>query len=135
MKYLPLSLLVLITSLSPIFAQQEIGWKSNSHEMKMISDNGEESKLDIDAGFRYAEFENGERTFHFFYNGDERLVKHIRIMDEKTKLQIARGRGSLFWGNARLEFVDGESLKIKRKLNPNGYTIIGPYGPVFQVIK
>lgn len=59
--------------------------------------------------------------------------KHARIVDQESKLQVARGRGSYFWGNGRFEFIDGDIFKVKIKRNKMGYEVIGPYGPLFIV--
>jgi hypothetical protein len=32
-----------------------------------------------------------------------------------------------------MEFIDGENLELKIRINRNGYTIIGPCGPLFLV--
>ncbi len=115
------------------FSQNSSSWKTNLNEVKFISEDGKESQLDLDPGFRFAEFKFEGRELRFYFNRNQQKIKHIRINDEDTKLQIARGKGSWFWGSARMEFVSGETLKLKMDRNSNGYEIIGPYGPLFIV--
>lgn len=133
MKNLTLVLIFFILSSLEVLGQSKQGWNTNLNEIKFLSESGAESQLDVDPGFRYAEFKSEGRVFRFFFNRNQQMVKNFRIMDEESKLQIARGRGSWFWGNARMEFIDGENLELKIRRNRNGYTIIGPYGPLFLV--
>jgi hypothetical protein len=114
-------------------AQNEIGWKPNLDEVKFITQSGEESVLGVDPGLRYANLQHQQREYRLFYHRNDMRIKNIRIVDQKSGLQIARGRGNYFWGNARIEFVDEELVKLKIKRNQNGYTIIGPYGELFKV--
>lgn len=129
-------LLIFLVTFGIIFishSQTEIGWKPNLNEVKFVDQSGEESILGVDPGLRYANLQHQEREYRLFHNRNDIRIKNIRIVDLYTNIQIARGKGSYFWGNSRIEFVDGEILKLKRKNNPNGYTIIGPYGELFKV--
>ena len=113
---------------------QNVGqWNTPMYEVSFKSDSGEEAKMEIDKGYRYADLDFDGRKFHLFFNHDDKRIKMARIMEPKTNLQVARGRGSYFWGNARFEFVDGEVYKVKKKNHANGYEIIGPYGTLFKV--
>ncbi|GAA0878237.1 hypothetical protein GCM10009119_12050 [Algoriphagus jejuensis] len=103
------------------------------HEVTFSSDGETQAKMEIDQGYRFADLELEERSFHLFFNRDNASLKNARIVEPQSKLQIARGKGSYFWGNARFEFVGGEVYKIKRKKNVNGYEIIGPYGTLFKI--
>jgi hypothetical protein len=133
MKNLTLVLIFFILSSLAVLGQSKPGWNTNLNEIKFLSESGAESQLDVDPGFRYAEFKSEGRVFRFFFNRNQQMVRNVRIIDEESKLQVARGRGSWFWGNARMEFIDGENLELKIRRNRNGYTIIGPYGPLFLV--
>lgn len=127
---------IFLVTLGVIFvstAQNEIGWKPNLNEVKFVDQSGEESVLGVDPGLRYANLTHQDREYRLFYNRNDIRIKNIRIVDQKTSLQIARGKGSYFWGNSRIEFIDGDILKLKLKNNPNGYTIIGPFGELFNV--
>jgi len=64
---------------------------------------------------------------------DKQNFNQIRIINAKTKEEIARSKGGWGLGNAHLLFEDGLNYVMKREKNPNGYTIVGPYGPVFKV--
>lgn len=114
-------------------AQTSAEWKAPMYQVNFASDDGEEAKMEIDQGYRYADLDFDGRKFHLFFNHDINKIKKARIVEPKTNLQIARGKGSYFWGNARFEFVDGEVYKVKKKHKTNGYDIIGPYGILFKV--
>ncbi|WP_339869092.1 hypothetical protein [uncultured Algoriphagus sp.] len=114
-------------------AQNAAEWTAPMHQVNFKADSGEEAKMEIDRGYRYADLDFEGRTFHLFFNHDDNKIKKARIVEPKTNLQIARGKGSYFWGSARFEFVDGEVYKVKRKRHTNGYEIIGPNGILFKV--
>lgn len=132
MKNNLLTFTVLLMSFG-ITSAQNAEWKAPMHQVKFTSDSEEEVKMEIDKGYRYADLDFEGRKFHLFFNRDITNIKKARIVEPKTNLQIARGKGSYFWGNARFEFVDGEVYKLKRKNNANGYEIIGPFGTLFKV--
>jgi hypothetical protein len=133
MKKLIILLVFCVFGSFVVFGQNKSGWNSNHNEINFVTETGEKSKLDVDPGFRYAEFTTENRVFRFFFDRNKQAVRNFRIMDEESKLQIARGRGNWFWGNARMEFLDGESLKFKIRRNRNGYLISGPSGQLFVV--
>lgn len=114
-------------------AQSAPEWKAPMYQVSFISNTGEEAKMEIDKGYRYADLDYDGRTFHLFFNKNINGINKARIIDAKTNLQMARGKGSYFWGNARFEFIDGTTYKVIKKNNANGYEIIGPYGTLFKV--
>lgn len=97
-----------------------------------MENGSEEAIMKVDPGFNYADLSHEERNYRILTYGTNK-IKYARIIDQDSKLQIARGRGSYFWGNARFEFVDGDVFKLKMKRNRTGYEIIGPYGSLFVV--
>ena len=133
MKSSLLFIILFFVTIGMTKAQNTAEWTSPMYEVNFKADTGEEAKMEIDKGYRYADLDYEGRKFHLFYNGNFNRIKQARIFEPKSKLQIARGKGSYFWGNARFEFVDGEVYKLKRKNNSNGYEIIGPYGTLFKV--
>ncbi|PZX56025.1 hypothetical protein LV84_02390 [Algoriphagus ratkowskyi] len=133
MKNNLLALVLIFSSIGIITAQSSAEWKAPMYQVSFESDSGAMAQMQIDKGYRYADLDFEGRKFHLFFNHDNNEIKNARIMEPKTNLQIARGRGSYFWGNARFEFVDGEVYKVKRKNKANGYEIIGPYGTLFKV--
>lgn len=114
-------------------AQEKSSWTSPMHEVKFVSGDSDDALMSIDPGFQYADLQQENRHFRLFFHKDNAIIKNARIVDQQSKLVVAKGRGSYFWGSARFEFVDGEEFRVKRKRNPNGYEIIGPYGPLFTV--
>lgn len=114
-------------------SQSAASWEVPMIEVKYQESGGENTLLKIDPGFQYADLKQGNRTFRMFYHKNHGIIKNARIVDQDSKLQVARGKGSYFWGNARFEFVGGEVFKLKRTRNRNGHEIIGPFGPVFIV--
>jgi hypothetical protein len=125
--------LLLVCNILIVDAQSQSGWNQKLNEVKFESQTGDESVLGIDQGLRYANLQYLDREFRFFYNRNDMRTKNIRIVDQKSGLEIAKGRGNIFWGSGRIEFIDGETLKLKRIRNQNGYTIIGPYGELFKI--
>jgi len=103
------------------------------YQVNFKSDTGEEAKMEIDKGYRYADLDYNGQTFHLFFNKNINGINKARIVNSKTNLEIARGKGSYFWGNARFEFIDGETYKVIKKRNANGHEIIGPFGALFKV--
>jgi len=47
----------------------------------------------IDPVFRYADIQYEGRSFRVFYNRNNPKFKHARIVDNDSKMQIARGKG------------------------------------------
>ena len=72
-----------------------------------------------------------------FYNNANGILKNARIVDQDSKLQVARGKGSYFWGNARFEFVGGEggSLLLDAAVNAINTQVSVMIPPCFSVIK
>lgn len=126
-----LSLTLVLTVISK--AQETSGWTSPMQEVKFVSSDSKEVTMSVDPGFKYADLQKDDRLFRLFFHKNSAILKNARIIDQDSKLVVARGKGSYFWGSARFEFVDGEEFPVKRKRNPNGYEIIGPYGPLFTV--
>ena len=128
---------LLLTSLFILFgsvvAHESQTWQTPMHEVKFLENGSEEAIMKVDPGFNYADLSHEERNYRIFYVYSTGKIKHARIIDQDSKLQIARGKGSYFWGNARFEFVDGDVFNLKMKRNRTGYEIIGPYGPLFVV--
>ncbi|OOG68594.1 hypothetical protein [Algoriphagus sp. A40] len=114
-------------------AQQTSNWTSPMHEVKFVSGDSNDAVMSIDPGFQYADLQKEDRVFRLFFHKDNAIIKNARIIDQQSKLVVARGRGNYFWGSARFEFVSGEKFNVKRKRSPNGYEITGPYGPLFRV--
>jgi hypothetical protein len=133
MKNMTLLFLCILGFISVSNGQTEAGWKPQLNEVKFVAQTGAESVLGVDPGFRYANLSHDRRDYRMFYHRNIIKNKNIRIVDQKSGLEIARGRGTFFWGSGRIEFIDGEIIRLKRKNDPNGYTIIGPYGELFKV--
>lgn len=114
-------------------AQDIPTWKAPMHEVKFLSGESEEAVLSIDLSLRYADLHQNERVFRLFYDDNNAIIKKARIVDQHSKLAIAKGRGSYFWGTARFEFIGGEIFRVKLDRKRNGYEIIGPYGRLFVV--
>lgn len=114
-------------------AQEISGWTPPMHEVKFISGDSKDAIMSVDPGFQYADLKKEDRLFRLFFHNNNPVLKNARIVDQESKLVVARGRGSYFWGTARLEFIGGEDFQLKRKRYRNGYEIIGPYGPLFRV--
>ncbi|WP_439487600.1 hypothetical protein [Algoriphagus sp.] len=125
--------MIMLAGICTAYAQQTSEWKSPMHEVQFISESGDDVKMEVDKGYKYANLEFEGRKFHLFYDRDMNQIKKARIVEPETRLEIARGRGSYFWGSARFEFVDGDIVKVKRKRDANGYEITGPSGPLFKV--
>ncbi|WP_026951165.1 hypothetical protein [Algoriphagus mannitolivorans] len=114
-------------------SQSTASWEVPMIEVKYQAPRGETTFLKVDSGFRYADLAFDNRSFRLFYQHNRQSIKNIRMVDQNSKLQIARGRGGSFFGNSRVVFVDGTEVKLKRKNFANGYEITGPYGPLFLV--
>lgn len=123
----------LVLILATANAQENQTWETPMHTIKFMANGSEEATMKVDPGLNYADLSHDERTFRLLFQYGSSFIKHARIIDQDSKLQVARGRGSYFWGNARFEFVDGDVFKVKMKRNRTGYEIIGPYGPLFVV--
>ncbi|MDP2043240.1 MAG: hypothetical protein Q8S14_20615 [Algoriphagus sp.] len=132
MKKLTLLFFSIIFSFGVVKGQESV-WETPMHEVRFTSEGVEGATLKVDPGFRYADLRQNERHFRIFFNNNNGVIKNARIIDQDSKLQVARGRGSYFWGTARFEFIDGEVFKVKLKRNRNGYDVIGPYEPLFIV--
>lgn len=133
MKNLFLILFLYLILLSSAKAQESPTWQTPMHEVKFMANGSEEAIMRVDPSLHFADLSFGERTFRLLFRYDPGHIKHARIIDQDSKLQVARGKGSYFWGNARFEFVDGDVFKVKVKRNPTGYEVIGPYGPLFAI--
>ncbi len=133
MKKLTLIPILIFLSLGLSNAQETKGWETPMQEVKFDSGNLEDATLKVDPGIRYADLFQPERKYRLYFNFNRGMLKQARIVDQETNLEIAKGRGSYFLGNGRIEFVGGETYKLKRKQNRNGYEIIGPYGTLFKV--
>lgn len=127
-----LSLLLLGIS-TALFAQHSPGWTLPLHEVKYNDDKGKVASLGIDPGYQYADIMQEGQQIRFFYNRNHANISQARIVNQETNELIAEGKGSFFFGNARMMFADGSTAKLRKKKDPNGYEIIGPYGPVFKV--
>ena len=114
-------------------AQKTNTWALEMHEVKFISSDSKEVTMSVDPGFQYADLQQEDRLFRLFFHKNNPIIKNARIVDQHSKLVVAKGRGSYFWGSARFEFVNGEKFRVKRTRSANGYEIIGPYGPLFRV--
>ena len=124
---------LIICNVLTVGAQSQSGWNQKLNEVKFESQTGDESVLGIDQGLRYANLKHLGSDFRLFYNRNSLKTKNIRIVNQNSSQEIARGKGNFFWGNTRIEFADGETVKLSRKRNQNGYTIIGPYGELFKI--
>ncbi len=89
--------------------------------------------MKIDQGFQNANLDQDGKPIHIFFKRNQALIKHARIVNQDSGEQIARGKRGFFLNNARMEFADGTILKLRKKKNPNGYEIVGPYGTLFKV--
>ncbi len=118
---------------SSAYSQSNPKWSTPVHQVNYGDETGQATSLNIDQGYRFADLISESDEVRFFYNKDAQSVHNARIVDKRTNEVIARGKGSYFFGTARFEFTDGETLKLKRKRNTNGYEIIGPYGVLFSV--
>jgi hypothetical protein len=135
MKKSILLLLYIITTFVTVSEQTESDWNQKLNKVKFKSQTGEESVLGIDPVLCYANLEHNGRDFRLFYNRNNVRIKNIRIVDQKSGLEIAKGKGNVFWGNGRIEFIGGEMLYSKLKRNQNGYAIIGPCIELFKIEK
>lgn len=113
--------------------QEKQGWNTPMQKIQFVADENKQATMSVDRGFKFADLEYQGRTYRFFFNRDQASFKKARIVDQESKLEIARGRGNIHGGSGRFEFIDGEVLKLKRKNNPNGYEVIGPYGVLFEI--
>ena len=114
-------------------SQENPTWQTPMHEVKFMSNGSAEAILRVDPSLRYADLTRDQRTFRLLFIYDPGHIKHAKILDLNTNFQVARGRGSYFWGNARFEFADGEIFKVKIKRNKMGHEVIGPYGLLFAI--
>lgn len=120
-----------LVSFGLVKGQEKMGWNTPVQKIQFIADKNEQATMSIDQGYKFADLEYKGRNYRIFFNRDQPSFKKARIVDQESKLEIAQGRGNLFWGSGRFEFIDGEVLKLKKKSNPNGYSIIGPFGVLF----
>jgi hypothetical protein len=123
----------LFFSVNLAIGQENAIWKTPMHEVKFISGESEEAILSVDPGLRFADLRQNERVFRLFYDINNAIIKKTRIIGQDSKLMVAKGRGSFFWGTARFEFIGGDVFRVKLNRNRNGYEIIGPYGRLFVV--
>lgn len=133
MKKSILFLTFFLTAVVVSKAQQTNTWTSAMHEVKFVSSDSKEVTMSVDPGFQYADLQQEDRLFRLFFHKNNTIIKNARIVDQHSKLVVAKGRGSYFWGSARFEFVNGEKISVKRIRSANGYEIVGPYGPLFRV--
>ncbi|TXE12176.1 hypothetical protein [Algoriphagus aquimarinus] len=131
MRFLFAIVALLLTSSA--YSQSNPTWSTPAHQIKYGDEAGKQTNLNIDQGYRFADLKSESTELRFFYNKDAQSIHNARIVDKQTNEEIARGKGSYFFGTARFEFKDGETIKLKRKRNANGYEIIGPYGVLFNV--
>ena len=115
------------------FSQSNSTWNTPVHQLTYGDDKEPQTNLMIDQGYRFADLKREATELRFFYNKDAQSIHNARIVDKKTNETLARGKGSFFFGTARFEFKDGETIRLKKKRNANGYEIIGPYGILFSV--
>ncbi len=114
-------------------AQSHAEWSIPKQEIVFGDAQGEVAKMWIDPGFRFADIEFKESSYRIFYHRNNAIFKNARIVENESQNVVAKGRGGFFWRSGRFIFDGGDEIKILRKRNPNGYEIIGPYGPLFKV--
>lgn len=122
-----------LLSFGLVKGQEKMGWNTPMQKLQFVADENEQATMSVDRGYKFADLEYKGRNYRIFYNRDQASFKKARIVDQDSKLELARGRGNINWGSGRFEFIDGEVLKLKRKNNPNGYKVIGPYGVLFEI--
>lgn len=110
-----------------------MGWNPPMQKILFKAAENEEASMSVDRGYKFADLEYKGINYRIFFNRDQPSFKKARIVDQDSKLEIARGRGNINLGSGRFEFIDGEVLKLKMKNNPNGYEVIGPFGILFRV--
>lgn len=115
------------------FAQNGPKWSTPVMDIPYGTELDSSVSLKIDKGFLFADLIKDSNDTRIFFHKDIQSLSKVRIVNNQTNELIAKGRGSYFFGSARFEFADGETIKIQRKKNPNGYEIIGPYGVLFKV--
>lgn len=128
-----LLILALFLAASTVLAQGVNSWTTPKHEVKFVTEDSNEVNMNIDPGFEYADLKSEDRIFRLFFHKNNPEIKNARIVDQQSKLMVARGKGNYFLGTARFEFVNGEIFRVKRIRNANGHEIIGPYGTLFKV--
>lgn len=133
MKKSTLLFLITFFFIGWVNGQEKQGWITPMQKIQFVADEKEQASMSIDRGYKFADLEYQGRNYRIFFNRDQVSIKKARIVDQDSKLEIARGRGNLFWGSGRFEFIDGEVLKLKMKNNPNGYEVIGPFGVLFEI--
>lgn len=133
MKNSALLFSLVLIMLGNAYGQENQTWQTPMHEVKFIANGTEEAIMKVDPALNYADLSHDERFYRLLFVYSSGKIKHARIVDQESKLQVARGRGSYFWGNGRFEFIDGDIFKVKIKRNKMGYEVIGPYGPLFIV--
>jgi hypothetical protein len=133
MKKSALLFSLVLIMLGNVYGQENQTWQTPMHEVKFIDNGTEEAIMKVDPALNYADLSHNERMYRLLFIYGPGKIKHARIIDQDSKLQVARGKGSYFWGNARFEFIGGDVFRVKLNRNRNGYEIIGPYGPLFIV--
>ncbi|RPA69363.1 hypothetical protein EF405_06075 [Cyclobacteriaceae bacterium YHN15] len=113
-------------------AQTQGAWSIPKHEIVFKDEKGEVAKMWMDPGLRYADISYEGRSYRVFYHHNNSKFKRARFVDNESKMEIGRAKGNL-GGAGRFIFINGEEINVKRKRYPNGYEIIGPYGPLFKV--
>jgi hypothetical protein len=130
---IPLSLFMLFFSAALLsYGQKGSGWDILKHEILFNDEHGEVAKMWMDPGLRYADISYDGRSYRVFYHNNISKFKRARIYDNESKIEIGRAKGNL-GGSGRFIFINGEQIHVKRKRYPNGYEIVGPYGPLFKV--
>jgi hypothetical protein len=125
-------LLLFFSTILLTYGQKDTGWDIPKHEIVFKDEKGEVAKMWMDPGLRYADISYEGRSYRVFYHHNNSKFKRARIVDNESKMEIGRAKGNL-GGSGRFLFINGEVIHVKRKRYPNGYEIIGPFGPLFKV--
>lgn len=133
MKSIVTFILLLLSVVVFSNAQSQGEWSIPKAEIIFKSEQGDIAKMWMDPGFRYADLEFQGRSYRVFYHRNNTKFKHARIVDNDSKMPIAKGKGASFRASGKFIFINGEEIKVRQKDNPNGYEIIGPYGTLFKV--
>jgi hypothetical protein len=133
MKRLLLLSLTLFGLHNSILAQDTPGWSVPVHDVKYLDEQGRATNRKIDRGFQYADLYQKDQVVRFFFNKNRANISQARIVNQDKNELIGRGKGSFFFGSAKIVFADGTVYKLRRSRNPNGYDILGPNGLLFKV--
>jgi hypothetical protein len=102
MKKSTLILSLFFILLGTATAQENQTWETPMHEVKFKSNGSDKAIMKVDPGYNYADLSVEERNYRILFIYGIGKIKHARIIDQDSKLQIARGKGSYFWGNRDL---------------------------------